>query len=92
MARRTEKLERAPETRRPFVWRVGPAGALSARLAFAALPFLAFSGAAYQPPALGIPAPQLAVNLSGSVIFQLAIFAIALVIAGMCRAVIAAHW
>jgi putative ABC transport system permease protein len=59
--------------------------ALSALLAFAALPFLAFSNAAYQPPVLGVPTPQLAINLNGSGIFLLALlamFAVALVIAG----------
>lgn len=59
--------------------------ALSALLAFGALPFLSFSNAAYQPPVLDVPTPQLAVNLNGSVIFLLALvgmFAIALVIVG----------
>ena len=59
--------------------------ALSALLGFAALPFLSFSSAAYQPPVLGVPAPQLAVNLNGSVVFLLALvvmFAVALVLAG----------
>ncbi len=59
--------------------------ALSALLAFAALPFLSFSTAAYQPPVLDVPTPHLSVNLNGSVIFLLALvvmFAIALVIVG----------
>ncbi|HEU0028049.1 MAG TPA: FtsX-like permease family protein [Ktedonobacterales bacterium] len=60
--------------------------ALSALLAAAALPFLAFSSASYQPPELGVPAPRLAVNLNGSVVFLLALFAmfaLALAIAGL---------
>jgi putative ABC transport system permease protein len=59
--------------------------AVSALLAVAALPFLAFSSAAYQPPELGVPTPELAVNTNGSVVFLLALlgmFAVALVISG----------
>jgi ABC-type antimicrobial peptide transport system permease subunit len=58
---------------------------LSALLVVAALPFLSFSSASYQPPELGVPAPQLAINVSGSVVFLLALvamFALALAIAG----------
>lgn len=60
--------------------------ALSALLAVAALPFLAFSSAAYQPPELGVPSPQLSVNVNGSVVFLAALllmFALALVISGV---------
>jgi ABC-type lipoprotein release transport system permease subunit len=59
--------------------------AVSALLMVAALPFLAFSSASYQPPELGVPMPMLAVNVNGSLVFLLglvAMFAIALVIAG----------
>lgn len=59
--------------------------ALSALLAYTAIPFLSFSTSTYQPPVVGVPGPELAVNISGSMIFLLALvamFALALVIAG----------
>jgi putative ABC transport system permease protein len=59
--------------------------ALSVLLLYAAAPFLSFSSSTYQPPVVGVPAPELAFNVTGSAIFLLALlgmFAIALVIAG----------
>jgi hypothetical protein len=52
----------------------------------ASLPFLGFNTSTYQPPVLGVPSSQLAVNLQGSLVFLVAlcaIFIVALLIAGL---------
>ncbi|HEY8324439.1 MAG TPA: FtsX-like permease family protein [Ktedonobacterales bacterium] len=60
--------------------------AIGALLSVASLPFLGFNTSTYQPPVLGVPSSQLAVNLQGSLVFLAAlcaIFIVALVIAGL---------
>ena len=79
-------------TEQALVYALGALGgiAIGALLAEVSLPFLGFNTAAYTPPVIGVPPGQLAVNLSGSLIYLAAlliIFAVALLVAaGVARA------
>ncbi|HEX8728209.1 MAG TPA: FtsX-like permease family protein [Ktedonobacterales bacterium] len=81
-------LTRMLLTEQALVYLLGALGGvvIGALLSVASLPFLGFNTSTYQPPVLGVPSSQLAVNLSGSLAFLLAlcvIFLVALVIAGL---------
>jgi ABC-type lipoprotein release transport system permease subunit len=71
-----------------LVYLLGAAGgvAIGALLAYGSLPFLGFNTATYAPPVIGVPASQLSVNFTASLVYLaglLAIFAVALLVAAL---------